>query len=395
MNMRAWITLAAMSAVFFLITATTFSSLGVALPAMIADLKWSWGGAGSGFSLLGVAAGITAGIPAALIRRFGVRATLVVGSLVMAVAFACMALTQALPLYFLGCLLMGLGFTLLATVPGTFLLTRLFARPSFAFGLYFTLGGLGGVAGPVLYLWVASLNQNWRAYWLVSLVLVAAAGLLSAALVDVRTDVHGSAESDPGITREDWPAKTALRTRQFAILAAAYSIFLFVGITVNAVSVAHLMSRGISTGLAGAMLSTEALINAGARLLGGVIVRWIDAKLLLILSLAALIVGLLALSAAHGLPLMLVYAVGIGVGYGLTFFASTILLLDYFGRAPNLELFAAINLISTIGAGGPAFAGYVADHTGSFVPAFSILEILVLIVLVAVVLMRRPHRRPA
>ena len=288
-----------------------------------------------------------------------------------------------------------MGFTLLATVPGTFLLRRLFARPSFAFGLYFTLGGLGGVAGPMFYLWVASLTQNWRIYWLVSLVLVTAAGLLSAVLVDVQTDLHASAESDPGITREDWPAKAALRTRQFAILAAAYSIFLFVGVTVNAVSVAHLVSRGVSTQLAATMLSTEGLINAGARLMGGVIVRWIDAKLLLILSLAALIVGLLALSTAHGLPLMLVYAVGIGVGYGLTFFASTILLLDYFGRAPNLELFAAVNLISTIGAGGPAFAGFVADHTGSFVPAFTILEILVLIVLVTVVLMRRPHRRPA
>ena len=195
---------------------------------------------------------------------------------------------------------MGLGFTLLATVPGTFLLTRLFERPSFAFGLYFTFGGLGGVAGPVLYLWVASLTQNWRAYWLVSLVLVAAAGLLSAVLVDAKTDVRAGADGDTGITREDWPVKSALRTRQFAILAAAYSIFLFVGITVNAVSVAHLMSRGVSAKLAGAMLSTEALINAGARLLGGVIVRWIDAKLLLILSLAALIAGLVALAAAHG-----------------------------------------------------------------------------------------------
>ena len=64
---------------FFLITATTFSSLGVVLPAMIGELHWSWGGAGSGFSLLGVAAGITATIPASLIRRFGVRVTLVVG----------------------------------------------------------------------------------------------------------------------------------------------------------------------------------------------------------------------------------------------------------------------------------------------------------------------------
>jgi MFS transporter, OFA family, oxalate/formate antiporter len=395
MIMRAWLTLAAMSVVFFLITATTFSSLGVVLPAMIAELHWNWGGAGTGFSLLGVAAGITATIPSSSIRRFGVRTTLVAGSLVMAAAFACLALTHGLALYFLACLLMGLGFTLLATVPGTYLLARLFARPSFAFGLYFTVGGLGGVAGPVLYLWVAAMTQGWRAYWLVSLLIVTAAGLLSAILVDVKTDLRGGADHDPGITSEQWPVKAALRTPQFAILAAAYSIFLFVGITVNAVSVAHLMSRGITAAVAGGMMSVEALINAGARLLGGVIVRWIDAKTLLLLALAMTIAGLVALSAARDLPLMLVYAAGVGVGYGLTFFASTILLLDYFGRGPNLELFAAINLISTVGAGGPAFAGFVADHTGSFVPAFTILEGLVLLVLIAVGFMRRPKRSVA
>jgi OFA family oxalate/formate antiporter-like MFS transporter len=388
---RPWITLCAVSLVYFLITATTFGSLGVVLPAMIGELKWSWGGAGTGFSLLGVAAGVTATLPATMIRRFGVRATLVAGSLAMGAAFACLALTHGLPLYFLGCVLMGLGFALLATVPGTYLLTRLYANPSFAFGLYFTVGGLGGVAGPILYLWVAAISQDWRAYWLVSLSLVLLAGLLSAVLVDVKTDLHRDADG-MSTGSDDWTVKAALRTRQFAILAAAYSIFLFVGITVNAVSVAHLMNHGVTAALAGGMMSAEALINAGARLAGGVLVRWIGAKILLLLSLAMLIVGLLALSAAHGLPLMLVYAAGIGVGYGLTFFASTILLLDYFGRAPNLELFSIVNLISVVGSGGPAFAGFVADHTGSFVPAFTILEGLVLLVLIAVAVMRRPQR---
>jgi len=390
---RPWITLAAVSVVYFLITATTFSSLGVVLPAMIGELHWSWGGAGTGFSLLGVAAGVTATLPATMIRRFGVRATFVAGSLAMGAAFACLALTHGLPLYFLGCVLMGLGFALLATVPGTYLLTRLYINPSFAFGLYFTVGGLGGVAGPILYLWVAAISQDWRAYWLVSLLLVLLAGLLSAVLVDVKTDLHQEADKSAG--SDDWTVKAALRTRQFAILAAAYSIFLFVGITVNAVSVAHLMNHGITAALAGGMMSAEALINAGARLAGGVLVRWIGAKILLLLSLAMLVIGLLALSAAHDLPLMLVYAVGIGVGYGLTFFASTILLLDYFGRGPNLELFAIVNLISVVGSGGPAFAGFVADHTGSFVPAFTILEGLVLLVLIAVAVMHRPQRSPA
>jgi OFA family oxalate/formate antiporter-like MFS transporter len=393
MNLRASVTLAAMSVVFFLITATTFSSLGVVLPAMIGELHWSWGAAGTGFSLLGVAVGITSTIPASMIRRLGVRVTLVAGSLAMAGAFLCLAMTHGLILYFLGCLLAGLGFTLLATVPGTYLLTRLFAQPSFPFGLYFTVGGLGGVAGPILYLWVQSVAQNWRAYWLVSLVIVTVAGLLSAVLVDVKTDVRAGEENDPHITEDAWTAKGAMKTPQFAVLAAAYSIFPFVGITVNAVAVGHLMRHGVSVALAGGAMSLEALFNAGARFMGGVLVRWISAKMLLLLALALMMMGLMALSVAHGTGLMIVYAAGVGAGYGLTFFASTIMLLDYFGRAPNLELFAMVNLISTIGAAGPAFAGFVSDHAGSFVPAFVILEALVLIVLIGVAPMNPPKRR--
>lgn len=393
MSLRPSITLAAMSVVFFLITATTFSSLGVVLPAMIGELHWSWGAAGVGFSLLGVTAGITATIPASMIRRLGVRATLVAGSLVMAGAFLCLTVAHGLALYFLGCLLAGAGFTMLATVPGTYLLTRLFAQPSFPFGLYFTVGGLGGVAGPILYLWVQSAAQNWRAYWLASLVIVTVAGLLSAVLVDAKTDVRASDEKDPRIAEEAWNAKAAMKTPQFAVLAAAYSIFPFVGITVNAVAVGHLMRHGVSVALAGGAMSLEALFNAGARFLGGVLVRWISAKMLLILALALMIAGLMALSLAYGTPLMVIYAIGVGAGYGLTFFASTIMLLDYFGRGPNLELFAAVNLISTIGAAGPAFAGFVSDRAGSFVPAFVILEALVLLVLIGVAPMHPPKRR--
>jgi len=389
---RAWITLAAVSALFFLVTATTFTSLGVVLPAMVAELHWNWTGAGAGFSLLGVFCGLTSTVPALLIRRFGVRMTLAAGSVVMAAAFVSLSVTQGLALYFLGCSLAGLGFTLLATVPGTYLLARLFPRPDFAFGIYFTIGGLGGVIGPQSYLWMIGVSGDWRSFWLMAGAAVALAGFAGAAVVDVTTDVGAGGQTDDAIAPEGWTARAALRTPQFAVLAAAYSIFLFVGITANAMAVAHLEHRGVALALAARIMSLEAFLNAGSRFLGGALTRLIDARHLLLLALGLLILGLLALSMAKDLPAMLVFAGGIGIGYGLTFFASTILLLDYFGRGPNLELFSAVNLISTIGAVGPAFAGFIADRTGSFVPAFLILAGVTVLVLLSVALMRRPVR---
>jgi cyanate permease len=90
--------------------------------------------------------------------------------------------------------------------------------------------------------------------------------------------------------------------------------------------------------------------------------------------------------------MMLVYAAGVGIGYGLTFFAATILLLDYFGRAPNLELFSTVNLISTVGAVAPALAGLTRDATGAFTPFFLVLAAAILAVMLAVLAMRPPHR---
>jgi MFS family permease len=389
---RAWLTLGSVSLLFFLVTALTFSSLGVVLPAMVGELNWSWSGAGIGFSLLGVFTGITSAIPAMLIRRFGVRATLLAGGVVIAAAFAAMAAAQDLTLYFIGCSLSGLGFTLLATVPGTYLLSRCFRRPDFAFGLYFTIGGLGGVAGPPLYFLTHALSGGWRDFWIVAAVLTLAAAIISALLVDADTDLSQSGGETLEITQESWTARAALRTPQFAVIAAAYSVFLIVDITVNAWSVSHLISHGVAATFAGSMISVGALINAGARLGGGVVSRFIPVRSLLVGALAILILGLIALCAAGGGPLMLAYAAGIGIGSGLTFFASTILLLDYFGRRPNLELFSIVNVISTVGSVGPAFGGYIADRTGSFVPAFAILAGLVFLVLLAVLWMKPPHR---
>jgi MFS transporter, OFA family, oxalate/formate antiporter len=390
-----WLTLALMSASFFIITAATYASLGLALPAMVAELHWSWTEAGTGFGLLGLFNGITSAVPATLIRRFGVRACLLTGSAVMALAFLCLARADGLLMYFAGASLAGLGFTLLDSVPGTYLLSRLFARPSFPIGLFFTIGGLGGVAGPLLYLLVTGQTSNWRDYWLVAGALVVLTGIAAALLVDTKTDVGGAADSDPDISTERWTLRAALQTRQFWIIAAAYTAFLFCGITANTVSVAHLTQHGVAAAIAISMMSVEGLLNSGARLAGGILTRFVGAKTLLAVSLASLIIGLLALSAAREVPMMLVYAAGIGIGYGLTFFAATILLLDYFGRGPYLELFATVNLIATVGAVAPTLAGLTRDQTGSFTPFFIGLSVLVGLVLLAVVLMRTPHPRQA
>jgi len=390
-----WLTLALMSALYFIITAATFGSLGLALPAMVAELHWTWTAAGFGFTLLGFFCGITSAVPAGLIRRFGVRAALLAGCLVMGLAFLCLAQTAGLWGYFLGASLAGLGFTLLDSVPATYLLSRLFARPSFAIGLFFTIGGLGGVAGPLLFSAVIQATGAWRSYWLVAGGLIVMTGLVAAFLADAKSEVGSTANGDPEISTERWSFREALQTRQFWIIAAAFAAFQFCGITASSVSVAHLTQHGVAAVIAGSMMSVEALVNSSARFAGGILTRFVSAKTLLCISLACLVVGLLALGAARDVPMMLVYAAGIGIGYGMTLFAATILLLDYFGRGPYLELYSTVNLISTAGAVAPTFAGLTRDHSGSFTPFFVGLAVMVALVILAAMTMRAPHARRA
>ena len=387
---RAWTTLALTSALFFIITAASFSSLGLALPAMVAEMGWSWTSAGLGFTLLGFFCGITSAVPASLIRRFGVRANLLAGSVVMGLAFVCLAEADGLLLYFVGASLMGLGYTLLDSVPGTYLLSRLFARPSFPFGLFFTIGGLGGVAGPLIYNAMIGTTSHWRSYWLLIGAAVVLIGLVAALGVDAKTDVGAAAEADPDISTQAWTLREALQTRQFWIIAAAYSAFLFCGITANSVSVAHLTQHGVAAVIAGSMVSVEALLNSAARLTGGIVSRFVRAKTLLAVALTSLVIGLLALTAARDLPMMLFYAGGIGIVFGLANFAATILLLDYFGRGAYLELFSAVNLIGTVGAVAPTLAGIARDRIGTFTPFLIGLAVLVALVMLAVVMMRPP-----
>ena len=396
----AWAALAALSALFFLITAGTFTSLGVVLPDMVKALKWDWTAAGLGFTLLGLSTGLASYAPTLLIRRLGVRVTLLGGAAAMAAAFLCLYAARGVGLYWLGATLAGVGFAFCATIPGTFVLARAFRARSAAFGIYFTVGGLGGVAGPWLYFAVLRLSGGWRAYWLAlaaaALVVGAAAALLAEPPeAEAEAEVQPEAAS-PGVHRtgRDWSVGEALRTPQFWIIVAAYTTYLLCGVTVNGVSVQHLTERGASATLAGGMLSLQALINAAARAGGGFAGERIDPRRLVVGALAFLVVGVCALALAHGPPLMLVYALGVGAGYGVSYLATAVLLLNYFGRARNLELFSLMCLVSTVASAGPFISGLVHDRVGGFAPALWGFAAVAAVVLVAVAAMR-PPRHPS
>ncbi|AOM42580.1 MFS transporter [Xenorhabdus hominickii] len=399
-----WFLLILLGMVYFLSTATTFTSLGVVLPSMINELGWSWTNAGLGFTLLGLTCGLSSFLPTVSIRKVGVRFTLSIGLLIFLAGFYNLYHTHAISSYFIGTALIGVGFTFLATVPGTYVISRLYERQSLAFGFYFTIGGLGGVIGPWIYFLATRVWGTWRMHWMISAIALSIFVILTIiTLQEGKREVshakavnqkHNSQDSSSIYrTKQHWTAHQALRTWQFYLIAATYTAFLWCGITVNSFAVAHIIENGFSEALAAGLLSTMAFINAFSRLAGGAVGEWVDPKKLLIGSLSVIILGLIALSIASSWPFLLAFTLFVGMGYGMTFLASSVLLSNYFGRKPYLELFSIMNLISTLACLAPFFAGAMKDYSGSFTPAFLIIAIPVVAVLIVTLMMRPPTQK--
>jgi cyanate permease len=388
---RAIAALVLLGLLFFLVTAGSFTALGAVLPDMVTTLHWDWEGAGLGYTILGLSCGLASFVPALLIPRVGVRLTLMLGAATMAAGFACFATLTALPLYWLGAALLGVGFALATVVPASFVIARSFSRrASLAFGVYFTLGGLGGACGPLFYAGLKAIGAGWRGYWTLAALALLVCGA-SAALV-VPKSRRDDLNPDLDATSGDFSVRHALATPQFWIVTFAYSVSLICETSVNGLSVAHLIHQGIAPAAAAGMLSLQALLTTAGRAGAGGLGERVDPRLITAAALALMAVGIGALTLAHGYPLMLTYAVGVGVGYGVSSLTALVLILRYFGRRANLELVSIMLLVSTVASGGPWLAGWMRDRFGGFEGAFALFGVLTAAGFVAMLLTSAPKR---
>ncbi|MEK7264951.1 MAG: MFS transporter [Pseudomonadota bacterium] len=395
---RAMALLGALGAIFFLITATTFASLGVILPAMLAEFDWNWGTAGLGFTMLALMTGVFSPIAASSLERLGARLHYAIGGAVIVGGYLLLGTATGVAAYLAATSMLGAGFALLANVPGTYIVGR--AAPlkwrNIAIGGYLAAGGAGGVFGPLIANAHVTSGGDWRVYWFASAISAGAIVILIVALVEKSLaqgpGVHRAALSEPTSVGADWSPRDAMRTPAFIVISAALTVAYFCGVTVSTWSVAHLQNAGLAPAFAVSMFSLYSGLNAGARAAGGALVRHIDAKTLLAAALLANVIGMSALAIAHTAPLAIVFAVFDGFAFGMALFATTALLIDYFGLKNSPALLGGANLAATIAMLGPTIAGQTADRWGSFAPIFMIYAGAALIAAIAVGAMKRPVR---
>src|ERR1700740_323333 len=82
-----WLMFGAVSLAFFFLNMATFTSLGVVLFTMEAELHWSITAAVSSFTFLGFACGLSSPLPGMTMRSWGSRPTVCIGGGLLAVGF--------------------------------------------------------------------------------------------------------------------------------------------------------------------------------------------------------------------------------------------------------------------------------------------------------------------
>lgn len=248
------------AAIFVFGSATTFSTMGIVLFAMLRDLGWSETVAGGAFTTLILVCCVAHLLPVPLMVRIGARWTIVSGGIILAIGFVVAYATHSFVTFYVAAGILGIGFSLVANTPGIYLITGWYgARAPRMIGLYMMIGTLGNAIGPPVAQALVSSSGGWHLYWLAmtatALVLAALCALVIKEPAPIRTD-EAAAEIVPA---DNWTYRETLRSPQFIVIALAMVATQTCLITVAGVTPSHFARLGWPVGFAAQLLGLQGL----------------------------------------------------------------------------------------------------------------------------------------
>jgi MFS family permease len=344
-------------------------------------------------------------IAGALIDRFGPRLVLLVASLLLPLAVASLSLTDGgLPRYYLTLAMIaviGAG-----TLPGTYtaIVFKWFDRRR-GLGFGFPLAGVG-LSGIFLPPVIRSLIAAYD--WHVAILIIGAAmfvAVVPMACFLFRLSPRNASEIDGGMAG---PAQTEapvaaepsgvpwqpyLRSRQFLQLAAS---FILLGIATLGVIInfqAMLEDGGIPALTVAKLLSLQGLFTLIFRLGSGWLLDRFPPRLVSAVMIVAPALGITIIAVTPTLPMLIVAAPLLALGFGGEFNVMSFFSSRYFDRAAYGKMYGLIYATYTVGGSiGPILLAKVYDLTGAY--RYGLLFMASLIVIASVLIITLP-RLPA
>ncbi|MBI4307521.1 MAG: MFS transporter [Chloroflexi bacterium] len=388
---------------------------GVFLKPMSEDFGWSRSLTAGAVTFGTVAAALLGFSFGSILDRYGARALIVGGAVLMGLAFAALSQVQTVAQFYIAYIvgrLMAqgpLGDALLSAA-----VSQWFVRMR---GRAVALTAMGAPAGGAVLALVAERVisvSSWRYAWLLIgvvtwvLVLVPAwfwvrrrpedMGLLPDG--DKRDVAQPAFSQKRGlavrpalvVAEEDWTARGAVRTRTFWLLAGGGFLHGVVASAVVFNMVASLTDREFSPTLAVGALSLYALLQAVTQLGWGLIAERVPIHIAYGASQFLTLAGIPLIGTASSPLVLYTGTVVFGLGQGGVHTLSHVVWPIYFGRRYLGSIRGLSLLLETMGnAFGPVLGALVYDIWGSYAWAFVGAAVIQAIVAAMVYGARRPH----
>ncbi|MDI4655314.1 MFS transporter [Xanthobacter autotrophicus] len=372
---RKWQILTACSLIVCINAAFPIYGASVVNTAMVAEMGLDRSLLGLFVALNMVVTGLTAPLVGALVGRVGARLVLVSGSVLMALGALTMAtlVDGGVSAILTFSLLIGLGMSLggfianQACVAGWYREDR--ARP---FGVLYATMGLGGFVAAPLVSEVILRSDNWRAGWLVFVVV----GIIALCLaIFVVRDAPASGDVVGFTPPAEAPAAAGeggegdIGTRALLILilcamsAGAGSAFYI------AHGLALLRDFGHPLAAATTSMSMMAVSTVVGNLAIGAFGRRFGVRRILALGSIIFATGLLFLGNARSSTLVFVYPAFFGIGFGVVQ-VGVMALLSKCAKPARFAMMSGIvfALDTVASASAPLFGGVLFDNTHTYMP---------------------------
>ena len=410
-----WVILACVCLAGFARQGPAVATLSIFVEPMTREFGWSRTALSGAVSLGGVLAALASPLLGPVLDRRGARLILGIAVSVTGVSTMLLSATQSLPaFYVLFCLgRMNFAATFDLGIYGA-LNSWFVARRAFVTSIA-NLAQMAGLVVLPLLAHLALQHRGWRAGWLAVGATVLLVGLVPAWLflvarpedVGLRPDgrspasepIRGDhARGSPAPAEPAFSRPEALRTSTFWLLSLYTLVVYPVQAGVSLHQAPYLVERGLSPGVAAAVVSSFSLASGLASLAFGLLTRRIGARAGLGLTAAFLGVSAAAMlgitTPLHGY--LAAGCFGLGIGGLLT--VLPLAWADYFGRASYGAIRGvALTVQVSAQAAGPLLSGLLRDRTGDYAASLSCFAALSVVGVFVALLIRapRPPRRAA
>ena len=366
-----------------------FHGLTVWFVVLEQHFQWNRTQLSLAFSLARVEGGIVGPLEGLLVDRLGARSMVLIGLLILGAGFLMFSQVQSLWQFYAAFLVMSLGGSMGGWLPMMTVLNSWFVRRR-ARSISQAMVGyrVGAVFLVPLLAWGVDADQfGWRAVAAGIGAMIVVLAYPFSRLVRNRPEDYGqmpdgpapasplqsTASALPGAVERELTWRQAVRTRAFWQISFGHACCSSIVVTIMVHLGPMLTDRYFSLQTVGLVVSVYAFIGIASTMVGGYLGDRVPMRLVIFGFSLFQSIAIIVLLLAHGLPLVFLFAVLMGIGEGRGPLTTAIRGV-YFGR----RAFASIMGISMVPMNVllftlPLFAGYMFDATGSYGIPFTII----------------------